>query len=120
MYFHESDPSVSEAPHAFIYFLSVHNLSDRKIRLCGRRWVIRNRTGAIDVIEGDGIVGKQPTLAPGETFSYNSHHAVVTDSVASGSFHGVDSEGAAIHVRIPSIEMKLPSDTPDSASHEVD
>lgn len=120
VYFHDSEPHASHAPHAFIYFLRITNLSDRKVTLNGRRWVIRDNAGAINVIEGEGIVGKQPTLAPGETFSYNSHHAVSVDSIANGSFHGVDSDGTVIRARIPEIEMKLPSDTPDSASHEVD
>lgn len=120
VYFHDSEPRAVEAPHAFIYFLTISNLSDRKITLKGRRWVVRTAGGGMNVIEGDGIVGKQPTLAPGESFSYNSHHAVLSNASAEGSFHGVDSDGAAIHVRIPYFEMNLPSDQTDSANHEVD
>ena len=120
VYFHDTDAAVTETAHAFIYFLSVRNLSDRTVTLTGRRWVMRSANGATQVIEGNGIVGKQPTLAPGEVFSYNSHHAVSMDSTAEGSFHGVDSDGRAIHVRIPRFEMTLPAEQSGPPHHEVD
>ena len=110
VYFFDSEDITSETPHAFIYFITISNLSDTTVTLNGRRWVIRDEAGQLNVIEGEGIVGKTPTLAPGESFSYNSHHALECNAVAEGSFHGVDSTGEAIHVRIPSIEMTIPNE----------
>ncbi len=109
VYFFDSEAVTSDTPHAFIYFITIANLSDSTVTLNGRRWVIRDANGELNVIEGDGIVGKTPSLAPGESFSYNSHHAVGCSAVAEGSFHGVDSAGQTIHVRIPTIEMKIPT-----------
>ncbi|WP_217175622.1 Co(2+)/Mg(2+) efflux protein ApaG [Coraliomargarita akajimensis] len=113
VYFFDDSSAVIEAPHAFIYFITITNLSDRTITLNGRRWVLQSSNGEVNVVEGDGIVGKSPTLSPGESFSYNSHHQVSMNASAQGSFHGVDSEGTAIHVRIPSFDMTIP--TADSA-----
>lgn len=113
VYYHDGERLPSDAPHTFIYFISIDNMSDRKITLRGRRWVLDEADGHQQVIEGEGIVGKEPTLAPGETFSYNSYHITHCDCRARGSFHGVDSDGRAIHCPIPEFEMKITS--PDDA-----
>jgi ApaG protein len=99
-----------DKPHAFIYFLTVHNRSDRTITLLGRKWVIEHADGTQLVVEGDKIVGETPTLAPGERFSYNSYHVGHCSARAHGSFHGVDAHGARIFVRIPAFDMAIPGD----------
>ena len=61
-------------PHAFVYFITIKNESDRAVTLLGRKWMILHEDGSRLVIEGDKIVGETPRLAPGEHFSYNSYH----------------------------------------------
>lgn len=109
-----TDKQPNDTPHAFIYFITINNLSDSTISLRGRRWVLHADNGHRHIIEGEGIVGKEPTLAPGESFSYNSYHMTHSQCIATGSFHGVDSFGNHIHLRIPEIKMKIPPHTPDS------
>jgi len=111
VYYRDSEQLPGDAPHAFIYFITITNLSDLKVTLRGRRWVLREADGHQQVIEGEGIVGKEPILAPGESFSYNSYHVTHCDCTAKGSFHGVDSDGCAIHCRIPEFEMKITPQT---------
>ena len=115
VYFHDTDRLPSDAPHAFIYFITISNLSDNTVTLKGRRWVLREQDGHQKVIEGDGIVGKEPTPKPGEVFSYNSCHMTHCDCTAEGSFHGVDRDGKHIHIRIPNFELKLPSEESEDA-----
>lgn len=107
VYFHDTERLPSDAPHAFIYFITIENLSDSTITLKGRRWILKEIGGHQQVIEGEGIVGKEPTLAPGESFSYNSYHMTHCNCNARGSFHGVDSEGRSIHCRIPEFDMTI-------------
>ena len=97
-----------EQPHAFIYFLTIHNGSDRTVTLLGRKWVIEHADGTQLVVEGDKIVGETPTLAPGDHFSYNSYHVGHCAARAHGSFHGVDATGAHVYVRIPAFDMAIP------------
>lgn len=105
---HHTDPDFPpERPHAFIYFITVTNASGRTVRLLGRKWIIREG-GETLVVEGDGIVGETPELAPGETFSYNSYHLAATDASAHGAFHGVDSDGNRVFTRIPEFPMRVP------------
>jgi ApaG protein len=99
-----------DKPHAFIYFLTIRNDSDRTVTLLGRKWIIEHADGTRLVVEGDKIVGETPTLAPGEHFSYNSYHVGHCDARAHGSFHGVDADGSHIFVRIPAFDMAIPAD----------
>jgi ApaG protein len=97
-----------DKPHAFIYFLTIHNDSDHTVTLLGRKWVIEHADGTQLVVEGDKIVGETPTLAPGAHFSYNSYHVGHCDSRAHGSFHGLDETGARVYVRIPPFDLTIP------------
>lgn len=97
-----------ETPHVFVYHLTIHNGSDRRVVLLGRKWIVEGADGERLVVEGDKIVGHTPDLAPGERFSYNSFHLTSGHARAGGSFHGVDAAGARVHVRIPPFEMRVP------------
>ncbi len=109
VYRHGGDQLPADRPHAFIYYLTIHNDSDRTVTLLGRKWVIENADGTRIVVEGDKIVGETPTLAPGGHFSYNSYHVGNCNSRAYGSFHGLDESGARVFVRIPSFDMDIPA-----------
>lgn len=106
----------SAQPHAFIYFITIINLSDRSVRLLGRKWLIVNEDGTKLVIEGDKIVGETPTLGPGEDFSYNSYHMTNVNAMVHGSFHGVDEFEQKIHTNVPEFELSIPEDPDVSLS----
>lgn len=97
--------------HAFIYFVSLINMSDRTVTLHGRKWVLSNLDGTTTVVEGEKIVGETPTIPPGESFSYNSYHVTHLSAKAAGSFHGVDEFGNKIHVRMEPFRLDIPEDS---------
>ena len=99
-----------ETPHAFVYFLTISNLSQETVKLLGRKWIIRAPDGTIEIVEGDGIVGETPTLPPGEKFSYNSYHLAGGPLTAEGSFHGTTQSGERVFTRIPVFALTPPSD----------
>lgn len=107
LYQRMEDP-LGERGHAFIYFITIDNLSERTVTLLGRKWVVEHSDGSKVVIEGDKIVQQTPRLAPGESFSYNSYHVSDQDCAAEGAFHGRDEDGAAVFTRIPRFEMNIP------------
>ena len=96
--------------HAFIYFITISNLSDRNVTLLGRKWILANSDGTTTVVEGDKIVGETPTIQPGDTFSYNSYHVTHLSAEASGSFHGYDEFNKKIHVKINPFHLDIPED----------
>ncbi len=99
-----------DKPHAFVYFITIHNGSDHTVTLLGRKWVIDHCDGTRQVIEGDKIVGETPRLAPGEQFSYNSHMVTGGHARATGSFHGIDETGRRVHVLLPTFAMDIPGE----------
>jgi ApaG protein len=107
--YHHGGASLSaDKPHAFVYFITIHNGSDHTVTLFGRKWVINHADGTHLVVEGDKIVGETPRLAPGEQFSYNSKHITGCDARVQGSFHGVDELGRKVHVLLPPFELNIP------------
>lgn len=107
--YHNRGLSVApDKPHAFVYFITIKNGSDRRVTLLGRKWVIEQCDGSRLVIEGDKIVGETPRLSPGEHFTYNSYHVTGCDARAFGSFHGLDEMGERIHVLLPPFDIIIP------------
>jgi ApaG protein len=97
-----------DRPHQFVYYVTIHNDSTRAVTIVGRKWVVRNALGHRLVIEGDGVVGQFPRLAPGEQFHYNSYHLVDSDSEAEGAYLAKDEGGKDLVVRIPAFRLDLP------------
>jgi ApaG protein len=98
----------ADRPHPFVYFITIDNQTDQTVTIKGRKWVVTDAEGRRVVVEGDGVVGKFPQLHPGEQFSYNSYHVIGSDSVAEGSFLGLNEAGTPILTRIPKFEMRVP------------
>ena len=97
-----------DKPHPFVYFITILNDSTERVRILGRKWIIREADGEVSVVEGDGVVGQTPVLEPGDNFSYNSYHVVAGNAEVSGAFFGTTSAGAKVRVRIPDFELELP------------
>ena len=67
---HESD--VMEHKFVFAYFVEIENHSAAKVQLLRRHWFINHDGGRVEEVEGEGVVGKQPFIAPGKSHKYNS------------------------------------------------
>lgn len=98
-----------DRPYCFVYFITIHNETNLPITIKGRKWVVTNSSGEITAVEGDGVVGQFPKIAPGDSFSYNSYHLLDSRrAVAMGSYLGVDGVGRKVLARIPKFEMTVP------------
>lgn len=96
-------------PHKFSYHIAIQNNSLRIVTVFQRKWVITNARGHRLVVEGDGVVGQFPRLAPGDQFQYNSYHLVDSSSTAEGAYLARDEEGEVFIIRIPSFTMEVES-----------
>jgi ApaG protein len=108
--YHPELPAEMERPYPIVYFITIRNESDRTVTLLKRKWVVTDAYGDKIVVEGEGIVGKKPRLEPGDAFTYNSYHIIAVDSMAEGSYHGLDEEGRRIFVKIPPFQMRVPEE----------
>ncbi len=105
-----------DRPHCFVYFITIHNHTDQPVTIRGRKWVVTNERGEVTAVEGEGVVGKTPTIEPGASFSYDSYHLLDTlSAVAEGSYLGLDGLGRGVITRIPKFRMEVPpKETPRS------
>ena len=71
--------------YVFAYTITISNESSHTAQLRTRHWIITDGRGVIEEVRGDGVVGEQPKLAPGQTFQYTSG-CVLTTPV--GTMHG--------------------------------
>ena len=75
----QSDP---EAPrYVFAYTITIRNAGRQPARLLARHWKIIDAEGRIEHVDGEGVIGEQPRLRPGEDFRY-------TSAVMLGTVHG--------------------------------
>lgn len=58
--------------YVFAYTITITNNGDLPARLISRHWVITDANGKVQEVSGDGVVGEQPHLNPGEEFRYSS------------------------------------------------
>ena len=56
----------------FLYTITISNEGPETVQLLTRHWIITDGTGHVEEVRGPGVVGKQPTLKPGESFEYTS------------------------------------------------
>jgi len=68
----QSDPD--NARYVFAYTITITNNGFVPAKLLRRRWLITDANDKIQEVRGDGVVGKQPRLEPGDTFCYTSAH----------------------------------------------
>ncbi len=66
----ESDPE--QQRFVFAYTITIRNTGQVAAKLISRHWVIRDANGKVQEVQGDGVVGEQPHLQPGEGFEYTS------------------------------------------------
>lgn len=100
---------LADQPHCFVYYITIHNESETIVTIKGRKWVVKESSGEVTAVEGDGVVGEFPRLEPGQKFNYNSSHVFSSQkAVATGSYLGVDDFGNKIITRIPEFVMVVP------------
>jgi ApaG protein len=71
--------------YVFAYHVTISNESAETVQLRTRHWIITDGDGNVQEVRGDGVVGEQPILRPGERFEYTSGCVLQT---AAGSMHG--------------------------------
>ena len=90
--------------HRFVFAYSIRIANEGRIaaRLISRHWIITDANGKVEEVRGDGVVGEQPLLRPGEHFDYTSG-AVLQTSVGTmrGSYLMVADDGTHFDAPIP-------------------
>ena len=103
----QSDPSNER--FVFSYTISIHNQGQIPAKLLTRHWIITDANGRIQEVRGEGVVGEQPHIAPGETFKYSSG-AILDTPVGSmqGSYGMIGDDGSAFDTLIAPFTLAAP------------
>ena len=103
-----SDPE--EPIYVYAYRIRITNEGEHAAQLLRRHWIITDGLGQIEEVKGRGVVGQQPTIAPGESFEYTSTCPLITQyGVMNGVYHMVDSTGAPFDVEISPFKLYIPA-----------
>ena len=103
----QSEPDVGR--YVFAYTITIENLGDLPARLLSRHWVITDANGKVQEVTGDGVVGEQPHLNPGESFRYSSGAVLETPVGAmQGSYHMEADNGTNFEAPIPPFTLAVP------------
>ena len=110
------DSSPDNGVFTFAYTITVTNVAKMAVQLISRHWIFADDSGHTQEVNGLGVVGKQPLLAPGESFTYTSGCRL---HAASGSMHGsyfaVSENGERFYIPIALVALEADGgDTPVS------
>ncbi len=95
--------------HAFSYVITIENHSDQTWQLLTRHWKIVDAGGRETTVDGEGVVGQQPHLAPGAVYVYDSFVTVQDTPGVMGGHYGLrDAWGAAGKAIIPPFVLDVP------------
>ena len=103
----QSDPK--ERRYVFSYTITIRNEGSVPARLLTRHWVITDSNGKVQEVRGEGVVGEQPYLKPGQGFRYSSGAVLETPVGAmQGSYQMVADDGAHFDAPIAPFTLAMP------------
>ena len=106
----EEQSSPENEQYVFAYTITIENIGTIPAKLLTRHWVITDANGKIREVRGDGVVGEQPYLRPGEAFRYTSA-AMIETPVGSmhGSYQMIADDGVAFDAPIVAFGLSIPN-----------
>jgi ApaG protein len=103
----QSDPK--DKRYVFSYTITIRNEGSVPARLLTRHWIITDSNGKVQEVRGDGVVGEQPYLKPGQGFRYSSGAVLETPVGAmQGSYQMVSDEGDHFDAPIAAFRLAMP------------
>ena len=107
--FVEEESQPDKRKYFFAYTVEITNMSTERVQLRSRHWRIIDGEGNIQEVRGAGVVGEQPTLGPGETFTYTSGCPLTTpDGTMQGSYTMIADSGETFRAEIPAFSLDSP------------
>ena len=94
----------------WVYHIRIENHRDDTVRLRTRHWRITDARGIVNLVEGEGVVGETPILAPGQTHDYVSGCELMTNTGSMEGFYTfTDGDDQSFEVRIPFFPLAAPA-----------
>ncbi|MEJ2179247.1 MAG: Co2+/Mg2+ efflux protein ApaG [Gammaproteobacteria bacterium] len=104
----QSSPDMNR--YVFSYTITIRNEGQLPAKLLTRHWIINDANGHTQEVHGEGVVGEQPYLKPGESFQYTSGTVIETPvGSMEGSYQMLSEDGTPFDADIPAFTLSLPN-----------
>jgi ApaG protein len=104
----QSDPANDH--YVFSYTVTIRNNGSAPAKLLTRHWIITDGDGKVQEVKGDGVVGEQPHLQPGEGYQYTSGTFMSTPfGTMHGSYQMISDAGEKFDAEIPAFQLSVPN-----------
>lgn len=91
------------------YHVRIENNGSETVQLLSRYWQITDAKGRVQEVRGDGVVGEQPVLSPGDHFEYTSGTPLQTSSgIMVGTYYMLTQAGKRLEVEVPAFSLDSP------------
>ncbi len=108
-YYLDEQSEPSEGHFVWAYHVRIENNGGKTVKLMTRHWRITDSLGNVQEVRGDGVIGEQPVLTPGESFEYTSGTPLGTPSgIMAGSYRMETDEGKSFDVVIRAFSLDSP------------
>jgi len=102
--------SPEEDRFVFAYTITIRNSGSQAAKLLTRHWIISDANGKVQEVHGEGVVGEQPYLKPGESFEYTSGTMIETPvGSMQGTYQMVTDQGDMFNAIIPVFTLSQPN-----------
>ncbi|GHD93759.1 Co2+/Mg2+ efflux protein ApaG [Pseudocitrobacter faecalis] len=106
----ESQSLPEEERYVFAYTVTIRNLGRTQVQLLSRYWLITNGHGRETEVQGEGVVGVQPHIAPGDEYQYTSGAVLETPlGTMQGHYEMIDIDGNPFSIDIPVFRLFVPT-----------
>ncbi len=103
----QSEPE--DERYVFAYTITIRNTGGVAARLLNRHWIITDANGKVQEVEGEGVVGEQPHIRPGEAHRYSSGAVIETPvGTMEGSYGMLTDDGQPFRADIPRFRLAVP------------
>ena len=95
--------------YLFAYTITITNTGSIPVQLLSRHWIITDANNKVQEVRGDGVVGEQPHLTPGESFRYTSAAMLETPvGCMQGEYQMIADDGVEFEAEIPAFNLSTP------------
>ena len=102
--------SPEDSRYVFAYTMTIKNTGMMAAQLLRRHWIITDANGKVQEVKGDGVIGEQPHILPGESHQYSSASVLETPvGCMQGSYEMIADDGVEFKANIPVFNLSLPN-----------
>ena len=105
----QQDSEPENNKYFFLYTILIRNVGSVGAKLLSRHWIIEDSNGKKQDVQGDGVVGEQPHITPGEEFQYTSGAMIETSlGTMKGTYQMIDDDEKYFDAQVPEFILSVP------------